>query len=166
MDKTWDSAVWFPISYEVKKRKVHNLCTAIKIACNVTIVWNYFKTLNTHFPANRALFSSRLLNTREKRPLLAGKTHTGRKEKPEIMLQFYLKGLDVLLYLDYNCLCLWLSMPARTKMDCNLKTAPTFSSLPPVCRHVVTNYMNNHFYVSWFPPVLLDILEMVSAVFT
>ena len=79
---------------------------------------------------------------------LAGNTHIGRKEKPEIMLQFYLKRLYVLLYLDYNCLCLWLSMPARMEMDCNLKTGPTFSSLTPVCRHVVTNYMNNHFYVS------------------
>ena len=28
--KTWDSEVWFSISYDVKKRKVHHLCTAIK----------------------------------------------------------------------------------------------------------------------------------------
>ena len=47
-----------------------------------------------------------LPNTRKKRPPLAGKTHIGRKENPEIMDQFYLKGLYVLLNLDYTCLCL------------------------------------------------------------
>ena len=97
---------------------------------------------------------SSICNCKPTSVLILKRTHIGMKENPEILLQFYLKRLYVLLYLDSNCLCLSLSMPARREMDCNLKTGPKFWSLTPVCRHVGENCMNNHFYVSWFPPAV------------
>ena len=61
-----------------------------------------------------------------KRPLLAGKTHIGRKENPQIMLQLYVKGLYASTT-NNNFLCLWLKMPAKIEPNCNLKkTEPPF----------------------------------------
>ena len=71
------------------------------------------------------------------------------------MLQFYVKGLYASTT-NNKCLCLCLSMRARIETDCNLnKTEPSFSSLTPVCRHVIEHYMNRHFSVLRFRPAIV-----------
>ena len=86
--KTWDSAVWFSISYDVKNKKKTTGSSSLyyhERACNVTIFWNYLETLNTHFPATRGLFSSRPLNTTKKRPPLAGNPPAEYQEKRPLL---------------------------------------------------------------------------------
>ena len=56
-------------------------------------------------------------------------------------------------------------MPARIETDCNLKkTEPSFSSLTPVCRHVIERYMNRHFLVCDFRLPLLDSLDITPVI--
>ena len=75
--------------------------------------------------------------------LVLKRTDIGMKENPEIMVQFYFKWLYVLLYLDYKCKTL--AVDGQDKKGLQLeKIGPSFSSLTPVCRHVI-EHMNNHF---------------------
>ena len=65
------------------------------------------------------------------------------KENPEITVQFYLNWRYILLYLDYKLKTL--SFEGQDGNGLQLeKIGPTFSSLTPVCRHVI-EHMNNHF---------------------
>ena len=57
------------------------------------------------------------------------------KENPEIMVQFYLKWLYVLLYLDYKCKTLAVDGQDGNGLQIE-KIGPTFSSLTPVYRLV------------------------------
>ena len=86
--------------------------------------------------------------------LILKRTHIRMKENPEIIVQFYLKWRYILLYLDYKCKTL--SFEGQDGNGLHLeKIGATFSSLTPLCRHVIEHYMNDHFYVSWFPPAVV-----------
>ena len=86
---------------------------------------------------------SSICNCKPTRVLILEPTDNGMKQNPEIMVQFYLKWLNVLLYLDYKCKTL--SFDGLGGNGLQLETiGPSFSSLTPVCRHVI-EHMRNHF---------------------
>ena len=86
--------------------------------------------------------------------LIFKRTDIGMKENPEITVQFSFKWLYVLLYLDYKSKTLAIDGQDGNRLQLE-KIGPSFSSLTPVCRHVI-EHMNNHLiYVSWFPPAVV-----------
>ena len=96
---------------------------------------------------------SSICNCKPTRVLILEPTDNGMKQNPEIMVQFYLKWLNVLLYLDYKCKTL--SFDGLGGNGLQLETiGPSFSSLTPVCRHVI-EHMNNQLSVSRFPPAVV-----------
>ena len=97
---------------------------------------------------------SSICNCKPTSVLILKWTDIGMKENPEITVQFYLKWRYILLYLDYKCKTL--SFEGQDGNGLHLeKIGATFSSLTPLCRHVIEHYMNDHFYVSWFPPAVV-----------
>ena len=96
---------------------------------------------------------SSICNCKPTRVLVLKRTDIGMKENPEIMVQFYFKWLYLLLYLDYKCKTLAIGGQDGNGLQLE-NIGPSFSSLTPVCRHVI-EHMNNQLSVSWFPPAVV-----------
>ena len=100
--------------------------------------WQKSYIYTKHYP-------SFICNCKPTRVLTLKRTNIVMKENPEKTVQFYLKWLYVLLYIDYKCKTL--SFEGQDGNGLQLeKTGPSFSSSTPVCRHVI-EHMNNHFFM-------------------
>ena len=127
---------------------------------------HYFRVFfpsNECFPANRGLFSSRPMNTREERPPLAGnspveyqgKETSASRENTHWKKRKLWNNASVLFKMTLRTNIPRLYVSASLAFDAGQdgnglqleKTGPNFSSGTPVIKH----YINNHFYASWFP---------------
>ena len=120
---------------------------------HLQIQWDFHRSGKNHTCYDTQHHPSSICNCKPTSVLILERKDIGMKENPEITVQFYFKWLYVLLYLYYKCKTLAIDGQDGNGLQLE-KTGPSFSTLTPVCYYVI-EHMNNHLYVSWFPPAVV-----------